>query len=130
MNRKLAVEVIKHKFERIDRPVRIPLQKGRSFKGVMPDKGIVVDNLGGRPLIPWIVFEEVIDLLIRRVGNQRMEMQWIVNLVMKLCHLSQSKDISLIKYTEIKLASQLRDSFPQSQPFWFGQDCAILPWVS
>lgn len=69
MDGKLAVEVIKQKFERIGRQVKIPLKKGRSFKAEMTDEGIKVDNLGGQPLLPWIVFEEVIDLLVRMGGR-------------------------------------------------------------
>jgi hypothetical protein len=69
MDGKLAVKVIKQKFERIGHQVTIPLQKGRSFKATMTDEGIIVDNLGGQPLLPWIVFEEVIDLLVRKGGR-------------------------------------------------------------
>ncbi len=69
MNGKLAVEVIKQKFERTGRQVKISLQKGRSFEAVITDEGIMVDNLGNQPLLPWIVFEEVIDLLIRMGGR-------------------------------------------------------------
>jgi hypothetical protein len=66
---KVAVEVIRQKFERVDRRIMIPLQKGRSFKATMTDEGIIVDNLGSQPLLPWIVFEEAIDLLIRNGGR-------------------------------------------------------------
>jgi hypothetical protein len=69
MNGNLAVEVIKQEFEKIGHQVKIPLQKGRSFKAEMTDEGIMVDNLGGQPLLPWIVFEEVIDLLVRMGGR-------------------------------------------------------------
>ncbi len=69
MNGKLAVEVIKQKFERTGHQVIIPLQKGHSFKAVMTDEGIMVDNLGNQPLLPWIVFEDVIDLLVRVGGR-------------------------------------------------------------
>src|SRR5215216_1430682 len=69
MNGKIAVEVIKQKFERIDRQVSIPMQKGRSFKARITDEGIMVDNLGNQPLLPWIVFEEAIDLLVRKGGR-------------------------------------------------------------
>jgi hypothetical protein len=69
MDGNLAVEVIKQKFERIDHKVRIPLQKGRVFKATMTDEGIVVDNLGNQPLLPWVIFEEVINLLVRKGGR-------------------------------------------------------------
>jgi len=69
MDGRVAIEVIKQRFERVDRQIRIPLQKGRSFKAFMTDEGIMVDNLGSQSLLPWIVFEEAIDLLIRNGGR-------------------------------------------------------------
>jgi len=69
MNGNLAIEVIKQKFERVDRQIRIPLQKGSSFKALMTDEGIIVDNLGSQSLLPWIVFEKAIDLLVRNGGR-------------------------------------------------------------
>ena len=69
MNGKLAIEVIKQKFERIDRKVSMPMQKGRSLKPSMTNEGVIVDNLGNQPLLPWVVFEEAIDLLVRKDGR-------------------------------------------------------------
>jgi hypothetical protein len=69
MNGKLGIGVIKQTFERDNRQIRIPLQKGRSFKAYMTDEGIMVDNLGSQSLLPWIVFEEAIDLLVRNGGR-------------------------------------------------------------
>ena len=65
----LAVEVIKQKFERVDHKIIIPLQKGRAFKASMTLEGIIVDNLGNQPLLPWVIFEEVINLLVRKGGR-------------------------------------------------------------
>jgi len=42
---------------------------GRLFKATMTEEGIMVDNLGSRPLLPWIVFEEVVKLLARNGGR-------------------------------------------------------------
>ncbi len=69
MDGKLAVEVIKQKFEKVNHQIRIPLQKGKSFKASMTDEGVMVDDLGIQPLLPWIVFEEAIDLLVRKGGR-------------------------------------------------------------
>jgi len=69
MDGKIAVEAIKRKFERIDRKVIIPMQKGRAFKASMTDEGVMVDNLGNQPLLPWVVFQGAIDLLIRKGGR-------------------------------------------------------------
>src|SRR5215213_812287 len=69
MDGNIAVELIKQKFVRIDRKVSIPLQNGRSFKASMTDEGIMVDNLGNQPLLPWVVFKEAIDLLVDKSGR-------------------------------------------------------------
>lgn len=69
MDGKLVVEVIKRKFATADGPIEIPLQKRGSFKAFMTDEGIVVDNLSTQPLLPWIVFEEVINLIIQKGGR-------------------------------------------------------------
>ena len=61
--------MIKQKFGSIDRQVKIPLQKGGSFKAYMTNDGVVVDNLGSQSLLPWVVFEKVINLLIRNGGR-------------------------------------------------------------
>jgi hypothetical protein len=64
-----VVEVIKLKFDKPNRAIRIPLPGGRLFRATMVDEGIMVDNLGSRPLLPWIVFEEVVNLLVRNGGR-------------------------------------------------------------
>jgi len=69
MDGKLAVELIKQKFGRIDHRVKFNLQKGREFTASMTDQGIMVDNLGIQPLLPWMVFVEVISLLIQNGGR-------------------------------------------------------------
>ena len=64
-----VVETIKRKFDKPNRAVRIPLEGGHLFKATMTEEGIMVDNLGSRPLLPWIVFEEVVKLLARNGGR-------------------------------------------------------------
>jgi hypothetical protein len=64
-----VVEMIKRKFDKPNRVVKIPSQGGRQFKATMTDDGIIVDNLGSRSLLPWIVFEEVVNLLDRNGGR-------------------------------------------------------------
>jgi hypothetical protein len=64
-----VVVTLKQKFDKPNRAVRIPLQGGGVFKATMTDEGIMVDNLGSRPLLPWKVFEEVVDLLTRNGGR-------------------------------------------------------------
>ena len=62
----LAVEMIKEKLSEEGGQVRIPLQKGRHFKATLTDEGIQVDNLGTQPMLEWMVFEEAVELLIRK----------------------------------------------------------------
>lgn len=69
MNGKMAVEVIKSKFGGNNNQVNIHLQKGKFFKATMNDEGILVDNLSTQPLLPWIIFEETIELLLRNGGR-------------------------------------------------------------
>ena len=69
MDGNAAIEVIRQKFERVGHHLMIPLQKGRSVKATLTDEGIIVDNLGNQPLLPWIVFKEAIDLLIQSGGR-------------------------------------------------------------
>jgi HJR/Mrr/RecB family endonuclease len=64
-----ALETIKRKFQQNDLPVRIPLQKGKSFEAIMLEGGISVDNLGGQPVLPWRVFEEAMSILKRKAGQ-------------------------------------------------------------
>ena len=71
MDKNLAIEVIKQKFEKTDRQVKIPLQKGGVFKAYMTNDGVIVDNLGSQSLLPWIVFGKVINLLIRNGGRAK-----------------------------------------------------------
>ncbi|MBN1545148.1 MAG: hypothetical protein JW902_00650 [Syntrophaceae bacterium] len=71
MNGKMAVEVIKQKFGGINNQVKIRLQKGKSFNATMTEEGILVDNLSTQPLLPWIVFEETIELLVRKGGRAK-----------------------------------------------------------
>lgn len=64
-----AVELIKQKFQNIGRPIAIPLKKGRYFTATLTEDGIEVDNLGNQPLLPWKIFAETINLLVRNGGR-------------------------------------------------------------
>lgn len=69
MDGKFAVETIKESFQIFNHPIKIPLQKGRSFKAYMTDDGIMVSNLSMQPLLPWAVFEETVRLLVQKGGR-------------------------------------------------------------
>jgi hypothetical protein len=50
----------------------IPLQKGGGvFTAMLTESGIVVDNLGLQPKLPWAVFEESVALMTRKKGRAR-----------------------------------------------------------
>jgi len=65
LNERSAIIKIKLKFEEIDRVVIIPIQGGSFFSARMTGEGIIVDNLGFYPLLPWTVFVELINFLIK-----------------------------------------------------------------
>ncbi len=71
MDGRLAIETIKGKLAEKGGQVRIPMQKGGSFNATLADEGILVDNLGSQPLLEWIVFEEVVELLVRKGGRAK-----------------------------------------------------------
>jgi endonuclease III len=64
-----AVEAIKRRFGTEGRQVEIPLQKGQPFVASMTVAGVIVDDLGAQSLLPWIVFEEAINILSRNGGR-------------------------------------------------------------
>ena len=69
MNVISAIEIIKNKFSQTGSPTKIPLLKGEVFLATLKDDGILVDNLGSQPLLPWVVFQEAICVLIRNGGS-------------------------------------------------------------
>lgn len=69
LDEKSAIKLIKLKFYEIENMVLIPLLQGGFFSARWTKDGIMVDNLGFYPLLPWSVFEEVIDLLNRNNGR-------------------------------------------------------------
>ena len=66
-----TAQVLKTKFGKIGRTVRIPLQNGREFKATMTEEGIEVDNLGRQPQLPWEVFEAAVWLLRQQGGRAK-----------------------------------------------------------
>jgi hypothetical protein len=69
MNAVQAVERIKRKFTETGNPASVPLLKGGVFNALMTEQGIRVSNLNTQPFLPWAVFEEAVDLLIRKGGS-------------------------------------------------------------
>ena len=66
---KTAVEIIKQKFQEAGSPLNIPLQKSGQFIAKIVDGGLEVDNLSNLPFLPWNVFEQTIDLMVRKGGR-------------------------------------------------------------
>jgi hypothetical protein len=64
-----VVEAIKSRFQDTGSPANIPMQTQGSFKAKLTNEGVLVDNLGGPPFLPWIVFQEAICVLIRNDGR-------------------------------------------------------------
>ncbi len=69
LNERSAINKIKLKFGDIEKIVLIPLPFGGFFSARMTREGIMVDNLGFYPHLPWAVFVEVINFLIRKNGR-------------------------------------------------------------
>ena len=69
LNERSAINKIKLKFEKIDRVVIISLLTGGFFSARMTEEGVMVDNLGFYPFLPWNVFIEAINLLSRNSGR-------------------------------------------------------------
>lgn len=73
MASKDVVAAIKSRFSVSGNPSRIPLLRANrrgntTFKARLETDGIYVDNLANQPFLPWIVFQEAVDLLIRNGG--------------------------------------------------------------
>ena len=69
LNERSAINKIKLKFGEIEEVVLIPLPLGGFFSARMTAEGIMVDNLGFYPFLPWTVFVEVINFLIGKNGR-------------------------------------------------------------
>ncbi len=65
-------KIIASKFKNVGNYARIPLlREDQYFNAQMTSEGILVDNLSTQPLLPWIVFEETVQLLQRLGGSAR-----------------------------------------------------------
>ncbi|MCJ7435841.1 MAG: hypothetical protein MUO77_20365 [Anaerolineales bacterium] len=66
---KTAVAVIERKFHEAGSFVKIPLQKGGMFTARLVDGGLEVTDLSSQPFLPWNVFEQTVDLMVRKGGR-------------------------------------------------------------
>jgi len=64
-----VVTAIKTRFQETGSPAIIPLQKDGTFTAELTTDGVMVDNLGNQPFLPWLVFQEAICVLIRNDGR-------------------------------------------------------------
>jgi hypothetical protein len=63
-----VIEQIKTKFAQTGVSTEISLLKGGSFIAKLTDGGISVDNLGTQPFLPWVVFEQAMNVMERNSG--------------------------------------------------------------
>jgi hypothetical protein len=66
-----AVEAIKRRFSETGSPTKVPHLRRGSFTAELTDEGVIVDNLGNQPLLPWAAFQEAICVLIRNGGRAK-----------------------------------------------------------
>lgn len=65
-----VINLIKKKFAEVGNPARVPLIRGNeTFKAEIYEDGIIVDNLGNQPCLPWNVFVEAV-LILKENGGQ------------------------------------------------------------
>lgn len=64
-----VAEIIKNRFGSKDTADIPYINKNETFEAKYTDDGIIVNNLGSQPLLPWKVFAETINLLIRKNGK-------------------------------------------------------------
>ena len=63
---------IKSMFFQTGNPSKIPMLRGdRSITAEFDEQGIWVDNLGNQPFLPWIVFQETINILHQNGGKAK-----------------------------------------------------------
>ncbi len=64
-----VTSAVKSKFAQIGSLARVPLLSGGSFTAELREEGVLVDNLGSQPFLPWAVFQEAIRVLIWNGGK-------------------------------------------------------------
>jgi hypothetical protein len=69
LDEKSAIKLIKLKFMDLEKIVLIPLLEGGYFSARWTKDGIMVDNLGFYPMLPWEVFVEAVNFLKRKSGR-------------------------------------------------------------
>jgi len=72
LDERSAIKLIKLKFMDMEQVMIIPLLDGGFFSARWAKDGIMVDNLGFFPLLPWIIFTEVIKFLKGKNGRAEM----------------------------------------------------------
>jgi len=67
-----VIIAIKNRLSKTGSPAKIPLLRGpRSFSAELSDRGILVDNLGNQPFLPWKVFQETVRILVKNDGRAK-----------------------------------------------------------
>jgi hypothetical protein len=69
LDERSAVKLIKLKFMDLEKIVLVPLLGGGFFSARWTKDGIMVDNLGFYPMLPWEVFIEAVNFLVNKQGR-------------------------------------------------------------
>ena len=62
-------QAIRQRFAEIGNPAVIPLQRRGVFSAKLVEEGVIVDNLGNLPLLPWAAFDEAVRVIVRNGGR-------------------------------------------------------------
>ncbi len=62
-------QAIRRKFAEVGNPAVISLQRKGTFSAKLVEEGVIVDNLGNLPLLPWAAFDEAVRVIVRSGGR-------------------------------------------------------------
>ena len=62
-------QTIRQRFAEVGNPTVIPLQRKGTFSAKLVEEGVIVDNLGNLPLLPWAAFDEAVRVIVRNGGR-------------------------------------------------------------
>ncbi len=62
-------QAIRKRFAEVGSPAVIPLQRKGTFRAKLVEEGVIVDNLGSLPLLPWAAFDEAVRVIVRNGGR-------------------------------------------------------------
>lgn len=69
MKARTIERAIRQKFADVGNPAVITLQRRGTFNASLVQGGVIVDNLGNLPFLPWVVFDEAVCVIVRNGGR-------------------------------------------------------------